>query len=137
MLDLDETLIHYDYSSELFHVRPFAEEFLKKASQHFEITIFTAALQEYADEILAEIDPDQCISYKLYRNHLTYIDGVAIKDLSMLGRPLSKTIIVDNIATNYRLQPENGIQIRSWYDDDNDEILGKLYGFLTSILCFI
>lgn len=57
---------------------------------------------------------------------------MAIKDLSMLGRPLSKTIIVDNICTNYRLQPENGIQIKSWYDDDNDEILGKLYGFLTS-----
>lgn len=54
----------------------------------------------------------------------------------MLGRPLNKTIIVDNISTNYRLQPENGIQIRSWYDDDNDEILGKLYGFLTSNLCY-
>jgi hypothetical protein len=24
VLDLDETLIHYDYNAELFHVRPFA-----------------------------------------------------------------------------------------------------------------
>lgn len=105
MLDLDETLIHYDYNAEIFHVRPFVEEFLKKISVYYEVIIFTAALQEYADEILAEIDPDHCISYKLYRNHLTYMEGVPIKDLSMLGRPLNKTIIVDNIANNYRLQP--------------------------------
>ena len=52
VLDLDETLIHYDYNSEVFHVRPFAEEFLKKCSPLFEIIIFTAAVQEYADEIL-------------------------------------------------------------------------------------
>ena len=40
-----------------------------------------------------------------------------IKDLSMLGRPLNKTLIVDNIGTNFRLQPDNGIQILSWYHD--------------------
>ena len=75
MLDLDETLIHYEQAAEVFHVRPLAEEFLKKVSEHWEITIFTAAVQEYADEILDEIDRDHSISYKLYRNHLTYIDG--------------------------------------------------------------
>jgi TFIIF-interacting CTD phosphatase-like protein len=48
------------------------------------------------------------------------MDGIAIKDLNMLGRPLNKTIIIDNISTNFRMQPENGIQIRSWYDDDFD-----------------
>ena len=50
----------------------------------------------------------------------------------MLGRPLEKTIIVDNIGGNYRLQPKNGIQILSWYCDDEDEILGKLYALLIS-----
>lgn len=33
----------------------------------------------------------------------------------MLGRPDAKTLIVDNIAANYRLQPNNGILIKSWY----------------------
>lgn len=105
VLDLDETLIHYDYTSEVFHVRPLTEEFLKKCSKLYEIIIFTAAVQEYADEILEEIDPDHCISYKLYRNHLTYIDNSPVKDLSMLGRPLNKTLLVDNLAVNFRLQP--------------------------------
>ena len=35
VLDLDETLVHYDYKGEVFHVRPFAEEFLKKVSKVF------------------------------------------------------------------------------------------------------
>ncbi len=50
----------------------------------------------------------------------------------MLGRPLQKTIIVDNIGANYRLQPDNGIQILSWYNDQEDDILGKLYALLLS-----
>lgn len=50
----------------------------------------------------------------------------------MLGRPLPKTIIVDNLASNFRLQPQNGIHINSWYNDDNDVSLGKLYGLLKS-----
>ena len=35
VLDLDETLVHYDAQQEVFHVRPFAEEFLKKVSKIF------------------------------------------------------------------------------------------------------
>ena len=63
---------------------------------------------------------------------MTYLDNVPIKDLSMLGRPLQKTLIVDNIAGNFRLQPNNGIHILSWYHDDEDDILGKLYALLIS-----
>jgi len=40
-----------------------------------------------------------------------------IKDLSKLGRDLSKTIIVDNIAENFVLQKDSGIFISTWYDD--------------------
>jgi len=43
-----------------------------------------------------------------------------IKDLSKLGRPLQSTIIVDNLAENFLLQKDNGIFIRTWYDDVND-----------------
>jgi TFIIF-interacting CTD phosphatase-like protein len=58
----------------------------------------------------------------------------AIKDLSMLGRNLKKTIIVDNIEENYRyLQPDNGIMIKSWYDDLEDRELDKLLPFLVSV----
>jgi TFIIF-interacting CTD phosphatase-like protein len=43
-----------------------------------------------------------------------------------LGRDLAKTIIVDNISENFLLQPENGISIKSWYDDAQDDALSDL-----------
>lgn len=43
-------------------------------SKLYEIVIFTAAVQEYADWILDIIDQDKNISYKLYRHH-TVFDG--------------------------------------------------------------
>lgn len=56
VLDLDETLIHFDDENkdeEVFYmVRPGLNKFLTEMSQIFEIVIFTAALQDYADWIL-------------------------------------------------------------------------------------
>lgn len=52
VLDLDETLVHYDYVLKQFRVRPFARDFLLKMSKCFEIIIFTAAQEDYANFIL-------------------------------------------------------------------------------------
>jgi len=49
-----------------------------------------------------------------------------LKDLSKLGRDLSKTLIVDNVAENFQLQPENGIFIKTWTDDPLDNALEEL-----------
>ena len=51
---------------------------------------------------------------------------VFIKDLSRIGRPLNKTIIVDNVAENFSQQPDNGIFIKSWFDDMSDTALFEL-----------
>jgi CTD small phosphatase-like protein 2 len=56
-----------------------------------------------------------------------------IKDLSKLGRDLSKVIIVDNIAENFQLQPNNGIFIKSWFDDPHDTALAELAPILIQI----
>lgn len=56
-----------------------------------------------------------------------------IKDLSLLGRDLSRIIIVDNISENFLLQPENGISIKSWYDDPTDNALIQLAPLLLGI----
>lgn len=38
----------------------------------------------------------------------------------MIGRDLSKTIIIDNIASNFKMQPRNGIAISTWVGDPDD-----------------
>ncbi len=46
-----------------------------------------------------------------------------MKDLSWLGRSLEKILIVDNNPENFLLQPENGIYIKSWYENPEDRAL--------------
>lgn len=54
VLDLDETLIHYfDMGAEShFLVRPGAMEFLVEMAKYYEVVIFTAAMQDYADSVI-------------------------------------------------------------------------------------
>ncbi len=107
-------------------MRPGAEQFLAEMALHYEIVVFTAALQEYADWVLDQIDPGKNVKYRLFRQHALPYGATSVKDLSRLGRDLRKIIIVDNIADNFQLQPENGILIRTWTDDPTDTALREL-----------
>ena len=103
-------------------------------SKIYELIIFTAASKEYADPILDLIDKNKIyFDKRLYRQHTIIKDNLVIKDLSKLGRDLSKVIILDNIPQNYDLQKENGIFIRNFYGDDNDDALKELIPILIKI----
>ena len=129
VLDLDETLVHFFYtpSGGTFLIRPYCLQFLEEMGKIFEIVIFTAALKDYADSILDVLDPNKIlINYRLYRHH-TSLSGITFcKDLSKIGRDLSRVLIVDNLADNFKLQPNNGIQIYTWIDDMKDTQLNDL-----------
>ena len=136
VLDLDETLVHFFYtpSGGTFLIRPFCLQFLEEMAKIFEIVIFTAALKDYADSILDILDPNKIlINYRLYRHH-TSLSGITFcKDLSKIGRDLSRTLIIDNLADNFKLQPNNGIPIWTWIDDMKDTQLndpGKILKIL-------
>lgn len=108
VLDLDETLVHYDEETELLNQRPGVEQFLLTMAQHYEIIIFTAGMQDYADWAIDQIGEEdniskRTISHRLYRQHALPCREFYIKDLSILGRDLNKTIIVDNISENFLL----------------------------------
>lgn len=49
MLDLDETLVHWHEKNETLEVRPYVEEFLQIMNKYYELVIFTAGVQSYAD----------------------------------------------------------------------------------------
>lgn len=136
VLDLDETLIHYEeisYGKGKVHVRPFADKFLQQLSLHYEIVIFTASVQDYADHIIDQLDEGNWISHRLYREHTTPRGDTYFKDLRLLGRDLAKTIIVDNNADNFALQPANGIQIPAFTGDHGDFILVSMAQKLTQL----
>jgi CTD small phosphatase-like protein 2 len=54
-------------SKSLFLIRPYCQEFLDEMNKYYEIVIFTAAVKEYADNILNSIDEKKRISHRLYR----------------------------------------------------------------------
>lgn len=61
-------------------------------------------------------------------------EGIYLKDLSKLGRDLSKTIIVDNIRENFEKQEANGIEIKTWIGDPQDRELDVIAGFLRGMV---
>lgn len=66
------------------------------------------------------------ISVRLYRQHAIKVGKELVKDLSRVGRDLSRVILVDNLEKNFQLQKENGIHVRSWFGEASDDILEAL-----------
>ena len=94
----------------------------------FELIIFTAATQDYADPIINAIEKDEkYFDHRLYRIYSTIIDKDFVKDLSKIGRDLKRTIIVDNMKQNYKNQPINGIRIRQFWGKDVEHIVLLIY----------
>ena len=136
VLDLDETLVHYieEKDRHYVQVRPFAEYFISEMGKFFEIVIFTSAEEEYANIVLEEIDKNKVIAYKLFRRHVEYIDGYCLKDLNKIGRDLSKVCIIDNDKNNFKLQNDNGIEIKEFLGEQDDNELDLLGDLLMSII---
>ena len=120
----------------MFLLRPYAKQFLHELNKYYEIAIFTTGTKEYCDRILQLLDLDNnLVKYRLYKHHIALNYGnVNVKDLSLLGRDLSKTIIVDNLEENFRLQPDNGLPIITWKGDINDFSLKYLTTILKNIV---
>ena len=136
VLDLDETLVHYieEKDRHYVQVRPFAEYFISEMGKYFELVIFTSAEEEYANIVLEEIDKNKVITYKLYRRHVEYNDGFCLKDLNKIGRDLKKVCIIDNDKNNFKLQMENGIEIKEFLGEQDDNELDLLGDLLMSII---
>ena len=145
VLDLDETLVHcsiepvaspdfvfpvvYDGSEFCVHAyrRPHLRSFLRAAARLFEVVLFTASLPQYAEGLLRVLDPGRRVfAHCLCRGACVQGFNSFIKDLSVLGRDLATTVIVDNSPQAFSFQPDNGIPIRSYFDGKDDRELPRL-----------
>ena len=120
-----------------FLVRPYAKYFLEKIKNlFFEIVIFSAGTKEYCDKVLDILDlNNNLINYRLYRTHLSLRNiNNDVKDLSLLGRDLSKLIMIDNFSENFKLQQDNGLPINSWVGDINDTSLRDIIPIINYIV---
>ena len=148
ILDLDETLVHssfvpfenndivlnVEFEGMLYNIyvliRPGAIDFIKKVAKLYEVIIFTASISKYALPLIDILDSDKNIQYKLTREHCTFLNGIYIKELKKLNRDLNDLIILDNSPLAYSFDIDNGLPIKAWYEDKNDNELNKVYFIL-------
>jgi Dullard-like phosphatase family protein len=152
VLDLDETLVHSSFTyipdadfvieieldGAIYKVyvrkRPGVDEFMREVGKKFEVVVFTASLAKYADPLLDILDKDRVVKKRLFREACVQHYGNYVKDLSLLGRKLEHSIIIDNSPFSYMFQPDNAIPIVSWFNDKSDRQLYDLLPFLDSLI---
>lgn len=82
--------------------RPFCDEFLRRVCKWYNLVVFTASVQEYADPVIDWLETERkFFSARYYRQHCTFRQGAFIKDLSSVESDLSKVMILDNSPLSY------------------------------------
>jgi CTD small phosphatase-like protein 2 len=108
---------------------------LRSLSKIYEIVVFTASQQAYADRIVDYLDIEKkLIHHRLYRQHcIEYGENMYIKDLRVLQRDLRHVIIVDNAPYAFAAQLDNGYPIIPFYDYKEDDEMAVLTHYLLQI----
>ena len=139
VLDLDETLIHFKVNHShndegVLKLRPGISTFLEVIKEYYEIILFTEASEAYTELIMETFNKNNFFDFKFFRQHTIIIGQDFVKDLQRIGRPLDRIIIIDNMAQNFRMQKYNGILIKPFYgEDQNDRALIDLIPILINI----
>jgi TFIIF-interacting CTD phosphatase-like protein len=113
----------------ILQIRPFVYDFLKQVYDWYEVIIFSAATKYYVFKIIDIIDPGGHIKTFFHRDHCTAVNLknvfpiqgdekkeslIWVKDLSNYTEELHRVVIIDNNATAFAFQLENGIFIKTW-----------------------
>ncbi|KAI9712535.1 MAG: hypothetical protein M1812_006844 [Candelaria pacifica] len=116
------------------HKRPYCDDFLRKVCKWYNLVVFTASVQEYADPVIDWLEQERkFFSSRLYRQHCTLRNGAYIKDLSTVEADLSKVMILDNSPMSYIFHEDNAIPIEGWINDPTDNDLLHLIPLLEGL----
>ncbi|KAK1054881.1 Nuclear envelope morphology protein 1 [Friedmanniomyces endolithicus] len=116
------------------HERPGCHEFLRKMAKWYNLIVFTASVQEYADPVVDWLERERkYFSGRYYRQHCTFRNGAYIKDLAQVEPDLSKVMILDNSPMSYIFHEDNAIPIEGWISDPTDHELLHLVPLLEGL----
>ena len=161
LLDIDETLLHSEViiensvknpsaegkrfdrylnfdnpngTSDVYGVRfrPYLMEFINRMSKIYDLAVYTASAQDYADSVMDFIDPQRTIfAARMYRDHCLPVGKLNIKNMS--GFPNKDVFLIDNLIYSYAFHPGQGIPICPFIDDPADVELRDLANILEHV----
>lgn len=151
VVDLDDTLVHvtpvvpYDLENGNFftivinrrkfyvQMRPYLQNFLDNLSRFYNICVFTASEQKYANKIIDKILPNVNKCYRFFRDSCINMCGYFVKDLDIIDCPLHKTLLIDDTAGSALKNPKNLVRIKPWNGEKDDDVLKHLIVILEKI----
>jgi hypothetical protein len=84
-------------------------------------------LREYAAPIIDAVDPSgSLIAARIFREGTTRSEHYqCVKDMARVGRPLSRTVLVDDTPLAFLHQPGNGVPVLGFRGDPDDRLLAE------------
>lgn len=138
VLDLKGTLVSIEYVfGKGYEVmkRPGLTEFLNKASQMYEVVIFSDEDFQLTHQLAQSLDPNHRIfSGRLGKESMCYRSGELIKDLSYLNRDLKNVIVIEKNVGRVKNHPDNVIILPEYKGATDDRALVELLPFLEHIV---
>lgn len=123
------------------NLRPFLKEALVEISKNYFIVIISNCNKETSDLIINLFDlPFNYVSLRLYeedcQSMLINSEPVLIKDIRVLGVPLTKIVIIDNSVLSFAFHIKNGIPILPFINNKGDNELKILVSYLLHLSQF-
>ena len=154
ILDIDETLIHssekqldripdFRLDKYFVYIRPGLKEFISNCSKLFNLAIWTASSSEYAIEVIKNIFPDDLRLEFIFTGERCLLKRNLDLDVIEIFKPLKKVkrkgyllnniLIVDDTAKTFKYNYGNGILIKEYLGESNDNELSLLLKYLEII----
>ncbi|KRZ09249.1 CTD small phosphatase-like protein 2-B [Trichinella zimbabwensis] len=139
VLDLDSTLVfstrekcfpgQQEIKSIKYYVaiRPHCRTLLETIRPFCNIMVYSAGARKYVNHIVELLDPERKFFDKvLNRDSCQLVNGIYLKDLRKTGYALKRTVWIDDKLESFPFQPFNGIVIKRWIGDPEDEEILKI-----------
>ncbi|KRY07636.1 Nuclear envelope morphology protein 1 [Trichinella patagoniensis] len=139
VFDLDSTLIYSTRKKQFTDqiriqpiryyvaIRPHCREVLQSVREVANMMVYSAGTPKYVHHIVQLLDPEKKLFIKvLNRNNCKLRKNVLIKDLRKTGCMLKRTVWIDDLEESYPFQPYNGIVIKPWIGDPEDQELTEI-----------
>ena len=127
VLDLNKTLVYYNPEKGNIKLRNGLSSFLSMIKTYYELISFSNEPQNITNAIIQEIESEKkYFDYNLTRDNCIIYENNLVKDISLIGRDITKIIIIDDDENCFNLNKENGIKISKFNGDKEDNILFEL-----------